>query len=49
MLVEIERFVNWVRRRSPGTRTWKDCGCDLRLFVTPYQKSKLCPESPQVE
>jgi hypothetical protein len=21
MLVEIERFVNWVRRRSPGTRT----------------------------
>ena len=21
MLVEIERFVNWVRRRSPGART----------------------------
>jgi len=20
MLVEIERYVNWVRRRSPGTR-----------------------------
>ena len=23
MLVEIEHFVNWVRRRSPDTRTWK--------------------------
>ena len=33
MLVEIEHFVNWVRRRSPGTRTWKDYTCDLRLFV----------------
>jgi len=33
MLVEIEHYVNWVRRRSPGTRTWKDYACDLRLFV----------------
>ncbi len=33
MLVEIEQFVNWVRRRSPEARTWKDYGYDLRLFV----------------
>jgi site-specific recombinase XerD len=33
MLAEIERFVNWVRRRSPGARTWKDYGYDLRFFV----------------
>jgi site-specific recombinase XerD len=33
MLVEIERFVNWVRRRNPDARTWKDYGYDLRFFV----------------
>jgi site-specific recombinase XerD len=33
MLVEIEQFVNWVRRRSPEARTWKDYGYDLRLFI----------------
>ena len=33
MLVEIECFVNWVRRRSPGTCTWKSYSSDLRLFV----------------
>ena len=33
MLAEIERFVNWVRRRSPEARTWKDYGYDLRFFV----------------
>ncbi len=33
MLVEIERFVNWVRRRSPEARTWKDYGYDLRFFL----------------
>ena len=33
MLNEIESFVNWVRRRSPGARTWKDYGYDLRFFV----------------
>ena len=33
MLVEIEQFVNWVRRRSPEARTWKDYGYDLRFFV----------------
>ena len=27
MLVEIECFVNYARRRSPGTRTWKDYAC----------------------
>lgn len=34
MLSEIEGFVNWVRRRSPGARTWKDYGYDLRFFVS---------------
>lgn len=33
MLAEIERFVNWTRRRSPGVRTWKDYGYDLRFFA----------------
>jgi site-specific recombinase XerD len=33
MLAEIERFVNWVRRRSPSARTWRDYGYDLRFFV----------------
>jgi site-specific recombinase XerD len=33
MLSEIERFVNWTRRRSPQARTWKDYGYDLRFFV----------------
>jgi site-specific recombinase XerD len=33
MLSEIERFVNWVRRRSPEARTWRDYGYDLRFFV----------------
>jgi hypothetical protein len=28
MLVEIERFIKWVRRRSLGTRTWKAYGSD---------------------
>jgi len=33
MLVQIEEFVNWVRRRNPEARTWKDYGYDLRFFV----------------
>lgn len=33
MLSEIEQFVNWVRRRSPAARTWKDYGYDLRFFM----------------
>jgi site-specific recombinase XerD len=33
MLSEIEGFVNWVRRRSPTARTWKDYGYDLRIFM----------------
>jgi site-specific recombinase XerD len=34
MLAEIQRFVNWTRRRSPQARTWKDYGYDLRLFAS---------------
>lgn len=33
MLSEIERFVNWVRRRSPEARTWRDYGYDLHFFI----------------
>jgi len=33
MLSEIDQFVNWVRRRNPQARTWKDYGYDLRQFA----------------
>lgn len=33
MLAEIERFVNWTRRRSPEARTWRDYGYDLHFFM----------------
>ena len=33
MLSQIHEFVNWVRRRSPEARTWKDYGYDLHFFV----------------
>jgi site-specific recombinase XerD len=33
MLAEIERFVNWVRRRSPEAHTWMDYRCDLNFFL----------------
>jgi integrase/recombinase XerC len=33
MLSEIEQFVNWVRRRNPQARTWKDYLFDLRQFA----------------
>jgi len=34
MLSEIKYFVNWVRRRNPEARTWKDYGYDLDQFVS---------------
>jgi site-specific recombinase XerD len=33
MLVEIERFVNWLRRRNATARTWRDYGYDLKQFL----------------
>jgi site-specific recombinase XerD len=33
MLAEITAFVNWLRRRNPSARTWRDYGYDLRQFV----------------
>lgn len=33
MLAEVEQFINWVRRRNPGARTWRDYGYDLAQFV----------------
>lgn len=34
MLSEIEQFVNWLHRRNPTARTWKDYAYDLKQFVT---------------
>lgn len=33
MLSEIDRFVNWVRRRNPQAHTWQDYRCDLAFFL----------------
>jgi len=33
MLDEIERFVNWIRRRNPEAHTFRDYRCDLEQFV----------------
>jgi integrase/recombinase XerC len=33
MLKEIDCFVNWVRRRNPQARTWRDYRSDLRQFA----------------
>ena len=33
MLVQIIDFVNWVRRRNPNARTWRDYRSDLHQFV----------------
>ena len=33
MLSEIKYFVNWLRRRNPEGRTWRDYGYDLAQFV----------------
>ena len=41
MLVEIERFVNWVRRRSPQAHTWQDYRCDLDFFMASVGDRKL--------
>lgn len=32
MLFDIERFIQWVRMRSPQAKTWRDYKCDLELF-----------------
>ncbi|MBI9047075.1 MAG: tyrosine-type recombinase/integrase [Anaerolineaceae bacterium] len=33
MLSEINQFVNWIRRRNPDARTWRDYSYDLNKFV----------------
>lgn len=33
MLSEIKEFVNWVHRRNPQARTWRDYSYDLRQFI----------------
>lgn len=34
MLSQIDDFVNWVRRRNPQARTWRDYSYDLAQFAT---------------
>lgn len=48
MLTEIEAFVNWLRRRSPQARTWRDyhgwTGC--RRHAPDRNRSSLgCPSA----
>jgi site-specific recombinase XerD len=33
MLAEVNRFIDWVRMRSPQARTWRDYKCDLAQFT----------------
>lgn len=33
MLAEIERFINWMRRRNADARTWRDYRYDLKQFA----------------
>jgi site-specific recombinase XerD len=33
MLAQIDEFVNWLRRRNPAARTWRDYSYDLKQFV----------------
>lgn len=33
MLVEINRFIKWQRRRNANARTWRDYQYDLKQFV----------------
>jgi len=41
MLAEIERFIQWVRMRSPQARTWRDYKCDLALFMDVIKKREV--------
>ena len=34
MLSQIADFVNWVRRRNPQARTWRDYSYDLHQFAS---------------
>ena len=33
MYTEIQQFVNWMRRRNPEARTWRDYSYDLAQFA----------------
>lgn len=47
MLTEIERFIDWVRMRSPQARTWRDYQCDLNLFTNVMVKRELARIRPR--
>jgi integrase/recombinase XerC len=41
MMVEVEKFIDWVRMRSPQARTWRDYKSDLGLFRSVVEKQKV--------
>ncbi len=41
MLSQIEEFVNWIHRRSPGARTWRDYGYDLKQFAAAVENKAV--------
>src|SRR6266542_2990377 len=41
MLAEIERFIDWVRMRSPEARTWRDDKSDLSLFKSVVEDQNI--------
>lgn len=43
MLAEIERFVNWLRRRNPDAPTWRDYSYDLKPVAD--QVGELPPDA----
>lgn len=47
MLANFERFIDWVRIRSPQAKTWRDYRCDLRLFMNLIQDRDLRDIHPQ--
>ena len=41
MMVEVEKFIDWVRMRSPQARTWRDYKSDLGLFRSVVEKQNV--------
>ncbi len=40
MKADIEKFIYWVRMRSPQARTWRDYQCDLVLFMSVMEERR---------
>ncbi len=46
MLAEVQRFIDWVRMRSPQARTWRDYKSDLILFMQVIKKRNVTAIRP---